>query len=375
MMASRSAPLLDFNAHDEKPNVAAQGGVSRLDGGEGKEAGAMCRVGDTRLGEMFVRDRLTTGPAGKSSPLVELMPQNRKPLSKYDPNTGKFYRSTVVDASAIPASLSAVELLQIFSANERLAYRAETHTGTIVSLAGSALTLTCVGETHVDADRMFAEVQDRLSELLIAPQEVDVTLESAMGMSFFNAGHGPVEKEVELVAESCSGFSLFAPAQPMQHRPIKADTCGGMTMFSWDVDESELSGDDTEDEESTGVFSSVGKMLANTVAGMTFFRAKKQTVEDLRTTETMGGLTLYLGDGKRMQNVCAETCGGITTFSECADEASAVADEEEIAPFKVASDSMMGFTDFTPLLRSMQQDPDSYTDEQKWMSDLAWGIC
>jgi len=393
MMSSRSAPsLAGFLGEEQgkKAQSGSQGSFSRLsDSSDGKDAGVACRAGDTRLGEMFIRDRLTSGQGlAKASPLANLMPQqNQKPLSKYDHSTGKFYRSLVVDASSIPSSLSAIDLLQIFSSDEELAYRSETHTGAIVSLAGGSLTLTCVGETHVDADKMYANVQDRLCELLFPEDyslpvegEEAVVAETAAGISLFNAGKGPAEKDCDLVAESMAGMSLFSSAQPKQARPVVADTCGGMTMFSFEEADSELSGNETEDEEEfqqrPSVLAGVTKILADTVAGMTFFSRKEQDAEALNATETSGGMTLYLGDGKRMQNVVAETCCGMTTFSECSASPDACSNCDDCAPCCVAaSDSMMGYTDFTPLLKSIQQDPESYTEEQKWMSDLAWGVC
>uniref|UniRef100_A0A6T8KJ29 Uncharacterized protein n=1 Tax=Hemiselmis andersenii TaxID=464988 RepID=A0A6T8KJ29_HEMAN len=368
----------------EKGGMLRSGSNSDFSDSEKSAGPALMRVGDTRFGEVFVRDRLTSDSSlpRTGSPLAN--PLSLPPQSKFDPNTGKFYRSLTVDSARVPPSVSAVELLGLFSADSELAYSADTHTGTVVSLAGGAFTFTCVGETHVDSNCMYEKVQERLDSLLLGTEEPEV--ESAMGMSLFpSKGHALVEKDVELVAESCAGLSLFAPANPVKTaRNVAADSCGGMTMFSWEDEEEALSGHTTDEEEElegkqTSVVSSISKVIADTCAGFTFFRsAKEQDFEELTATESAMGLTIYQGNGKRMTNVLAETCGGLTTFSERLADNSYDGESDEDGHYdecqEVAGESVCGWTDFTPGLRALQQRPETYTAEQQWMSDLAFGV-
>mmetsp|Transcript_10036 Transcript_10036/g.19631 ORF Transcript_10036/g.19631 Transcript_10036/m.19631 type:complete len:388 (+) Transcript_10036:166-1329(+) len=354
-----------------------------------KGAGMFMRAcSDTRLGETFVRDRLTSDPfAGfQGSPLATM--NSLPPQSKFDPNTGKFYRSLSVDAAKVPTSVSAHELLSLFSGDDQLSYSNETHTGTVVSLAGLAFTFTCVGETHVDCNNMYTEVQARMEDLLIGGSD-DQEVECAMGMSLFPGNKQVVtEKDVELVADSCAGMSLFAPANPSKTaRPVAADSCGGMTMFSWEDEEEVLSGHTTEDEEagesSPSAFATLSKVILNTCAGMTLFGlAKEQPAEDnITATESAFGLTLFKSDRPAFANSFqAESCCGMTTFSErLADESydGEESEEEEYEydlPCDVAADSVCGWTDFGPALRAIQNKPETYTAEQQWMSDLAFGV-
>lgn len=180
-------------------------------------------AGDTRHAEMFVRDQLTSGLAPPASPLANILggpamqsAGSGRPQSKYDPNTGKFYRSAIVDTSCVPLSLPATELLAIFCA-DGLQYDSSTHTGVVLNIA-SSITITCVGDTHVEADAMHSEVQERLSKFFsrsgMPHLELNSPAQNAAGITLFSEGSvGPAEKDCELVADSCAGLSLFAPVR------------------------------------------------------------------------------------------------------------------------------------------------------------------
>jgi hypothetical protein len=174
-------------------------------------------VGDTRHAEMFVRDNLTSGFVPPASLLAGIFDGQHggKPLSKYDPNTGKFYRSVALDAESIPASLSALSLLSLFASDE-MRYNTSTHTGVVINLAGQ-ITVTCVGDTHVQTDALYTKVQETLASLFSSQQQLDNgdgsdgIIDSVMGISLVQcAGKGPVEKDCELEADSSLGFTLFS---------------------------------------------------------------------------------------------------------------------------------------------------------------------
>jgi len=379
---------MSFEAKEKKEGggMPRSGSCSDFSDSEKVGSSALMRNGDTRFGEVFVRDRLTSDSSlpRTGSPLANL--ESLPPQSKFDPNTGKFYRSLSVEAARVPPSMSAVELLGLFSGDAELSYSSDTHTGTVVSLAGSAFTFTCVGETHVESNDMYAKVQERLERLCLGAEEPEV--ESAMGMSLFpSTAQAAVEKDAVLVAESCGGLSLFAPANPARTgRLVTADSCGGMTMFSWEDEEEALSGHTTDEEEELerkgpSVVATISKVIADTCAGFSFFRsAEEPAFEELTATESACGLTIYQGDGQRMQGARAETCGGLTTFTErLADESYDAESDEECAYGEeecqvVAGESVCGWTDFAPALRKLQQRPETYTAEQQWMSNLAFGV-
>lgn len=179
-------------------------------------------AGDTRHAEMFVRDQLTSGLAPPASPLANILGGSAmqsvgsvRPQSKYDPNTGKFYRSAIVDTSFVPLALPATELLAMFCA-DGLQYNSSTHTGVVLNIA-SSITITCVGDTHVQADAMHSEVQERLSKLFFSRSDMphlqlSSPAQNAAGITLFSEGSvGPAEKDCELVADSSAGLSLFSP--------------------------------------------------------------------------------------------------------------------------------------------------------------------
>jgi len=355
--------------------------------GDAKAFQTRMLAGDTRQAEMFVRDQLTTGFAPPSSPLADILPMaagSSKPQAKYDPNTGKFYRSVVVDPSCVPASLPATLLMAVFCSDE-MRYNPGSHTGVVLNISYN-ITVTCVGDTHVQADDMYSEVQQRVAALiresfpsLAALDEPAGEVETCMGMTLFAPAAQPSDEECELVADSCAGISLFAPilVPQKQIRAVRAvDSCCGMTMFTAEEEEDDLSETETASPRSaTGSLSSLKQFVADTCAGMTLFgnTADKQVdLEDLVADGVMG-MTLYSPKGEQGEyDVHAETCNGVTTFTKCAPAPEAEGSGEEEGE-DIASSCVSGFTDFTPALRKMQQDPTTYTAEQQWLSELAWG--
>jgi hypothetical protein len=190
--------------------------------------------GDSRHAELFVRDNLTSPKSGFApapSPLAGIfeLQHGQKPMSKYDPNTGKFYRSVTMDTAGISASLSALSLLSLFSGDE-MRYDTATHTGVVLNIAGQ-FTVTCVGDTHVQADAMYAKVQETLAALAQPMPEdgeddSEAQMQSVMGISLLQGcGKGPVEKDCELVADSCAGLTLFSDVKGMSPSRACDDCC------------------------------------------------------------------------------------------------------------------------------------------------------
>jgi hypothetical protein len=164
--------------------------------------------------------------------------------------------------------------------------------------------------------------------------------------------------------------------------------CAGMTLFSY-TDEDELSEHDTvvsgasSSKNSPCLKSTLQQALVDTMAGMTLFRASEKPQVSLENAmaDTSCGISLYsLPDHKQMQNVRADTCGGFTMFTACeadsdSDENYAQDDVYDAETCMMASHTIMGFTDFGPALAKLRQDPETYTEEQQWLSDLAWAVC
>jgi hypothetical protein len=176
-----------------------------------------------------------------------------------------------------------------------------------------------------------------------------------------------------------------------QAKGVHMEHCAGMTLFSY-ADEDELSEEDTvvssagsSSRNSPNLTSTLQKALVDTMAGMTFFRTsdKPQVSLENVTAGTSCGITLYSSpdqehDKLTMQNVRADTCGGMTMFTPCdadTDEKHAQHEGPHDEACLMASDTIMGFTDFGPALAKLRQDPERYTEEQKWLSDLAWAVC
>lgn len=365
----------------ERPHGGSMDGEVRKSFDENHPSKGLAHYGDTRHAEMFVRDQLTMGVASLTSPLADILQlggSQAKPQSKYDPNTGKFYRSTTVDSSCVPASLPVKDIMSLFCSDEQR-YDPSTHTGVVVNIS-SVITVTCVGDTHVQADGMHNEVQKRIADLMIksysAPQDAaSQGVATAMGLTLFSdGGRGFAEKDCELVQDTCAGISLFGPvsASQVQIKAVKADTCCGMTMFS--VEDDELSETETEANVSpVGSMDILKQMFVDTCLGMSFFSSsKKQMGLEELVADSVLGQTLYSNSNvEGPRDVHAETCGGVTTFSACEASVECEVEKEENTD-DIASMSVGGFTDFSPALKKFQQNPETYTAEQKWLSELAW---
>eukprot|EP00293_Proteomonas_sulcata_P015515 CAMPEP_0184311176 /NCGR_PEP_ID=MMETSP1049-20130417/38736_1 /TAXON_ID=77928 /ORGANISM="Proteomonas sulcata, Strain CCMP704" /LENGTH=340 /DNA_ID=CAMNT_0026626275 /DNA_START=234 /DNA_END=1256 /DNA_ORIENTATION=+ len=313
--------------------------------------GCMKEEGAEGLGHLFMMDKLTANspPAGKgmsSSVLGRIQGTSQlKPSSKFDAQTGKFYRSFRIDASGLERA-SVGELLTLFAGQPGLDYDAQQHSGVVVSMAGGEVSVLCVGETHVHCDFLVEEARRRLNTFLTlraAAQAVEEQIQAseACGFTLF---HSTEERGVEDDADfegkahSMAGFTLFSagPAHNSTEPPTEVATqVAGQTLFSSleQVEPTELLA-----EQCSGLtlFAPLGKakdhMIADSIAGFTLlshvdedYLSEKGTEEgsnadaaelDVREEAEDDGLgALSNKDLKALFSSVADTCAGLTFFS------------------------------------------------------------
>jgi hypothetical protein len=292
---------------------------------------------------MFVLDKLTSGSPPTGMQGASLL-QNKMgggagqlgPSSKFDAQTGKFYRSFRVDTAEIEGA-QLKELLGLFALNG-LDYDEGQHSGVMMSVAGGALSVICVGDTHVHCNFLFEKSRAKVDNFLTlhaAANQVEEQLVAAesCGLTFFHSLAEPEqEDDTEFAgkAHCMAGFTLFSagPAHSPAPATEKADQVAGQTLFSplEPVEPCELAA-----EESAGItfFRPHGKvkdhMVADSVAGFTLLSYADDTLSE-QSTEDGGSnvdaqelaeadAALSNKDLKALWTSVAETCAGLTFFS------------------------------------------------------------
>ena len=279
-----------------------------------------------------------------------------KPQAKFDPQSGKWYRSFTVDRSLGSFSLDA---LGAALSSEELCFSELTQSGVVLNLAGSALraggevSFLCVGDNHVHADHLYQEGRVAMTKLFHqdkpAPEAAtDAVADSVCGFTLFsgpdctaeaqdlNAGgacgftifNKPVVLEQqqqqaqegwggEVVPDSLCGITFLSPAQPSEGEGVElvADGFAGATIFS------------NLAAASSDFFG--GKAVeADSIMGMTMFSyadEEEQEEEDTREAgwggleadSTCGMLMLSRAeaDSEPGPALEADACAGMTLFS------------------------------------------------------------
>jgi hypothetical protein len=301
-----------------EPNLSMH--VSHFQGPDGNSDGI-------ELAQIHVYDLLSKGlqsPIGGlgkgiiSSQIGNFL-ERQRPHSKYDPRTGRFYRSITVDQIS---SVVLNELIASLSAAS-LSFDRNTFSGVITFITGGegtegfGINLTCVADTHLHADSMYERAEQILVQLL-----------SAHASSF--------KETEELPFETLAGFTLLCSSQSEADSPSIRHV---------------------SESDAPSAADPLYQAEGETCCGVSLFRDPYAPPPDWSSPDldTAAGVTLFSLRRAAAASPPPPGPGGPPTAGE------------EDAPLPLASLAWAA-------LRGWWQDPAGYTEEQAQLSDMAWGV-
>ena len=246
---------------------------------------------------LFMINKLTSlAPSGVQG--MFLGSGSSKPQAKFDPQSGKWYRSFTVDRSLGSLSLDA---LATALSSEALCFNEVTQSGVVMNLAGSLqaggeVSFLCVGDNHVHADHLHRQGLGAIAKLCRgnaeqSPARTATVADSTCGVTLFSAPEG-APSMARMQADGACGFNLLFKAAEQQesasHKQgqagwggsVQADYLCGLTMLS-----------STEAAQAD-----VLELEADGVAGMTLFNASGATaapVSEVVAAESVAGMTVF----------------------------------------------------------------------------------
>ncbi|EKX40618.1 hypothetical protein GUITHDRAFT_164652, partial [Guillardia theta CCMP2712] len=354
MKSSRSWSGTDDEAG---PSSFSASYMPRMDEDDGKKSGLRTRTlsdadspcmpeGQDGLARMYVLDKLTSlGPRPAMNPLGQKLGAATKPLGKFDPHSGKWFRSFAIDSSVV-GELSLQEVVELFSC-EHLRYRPEGHTGVVLNLVLNEFNVMCIGDTHVQVDELYNDAMLKLQERMDKMQGGKLpsqacsegpVMDSVAGISLIrNEGKQSLEDR-QVQFNETAGVSLLSAVDQADSKPLRATgSIAGMTLFAETVEDEES--DALNSADVSNLIQSVRQKCASFTkylqsfdsavndetciesCGMTLFKMEEDTfvqepvevAEDLHAVSSCG-ITLFQSPSANMSSnvVAVDSQAGMT---------------------------------------------------------------